>query len=178
MALLLSLAITSGCMAIGAMSVSGLAGAGQVMTSRSKDVSRYDVYKGHAIWQSYSRDAIYQLKSDIFYGKLYSNGLNLDELFRPAALVGTVPKSIDSYRADPTKWPSVKGVVPAGAKLRVRRIVYMQDLNIHDFYYIASFDDGPIAGQEVVINDISISNGGLGNPRLYDSQLLERVSGH
>jgi hypothetical protein len=54
----------------------------------------------------------------------------------------------------------------------------MQDLNIHDFYYVASFDDGPIAGQEVVINDISISNGGLGNPRLYDHELLERVSGH
>jgi len=146
------------------------------MTSRSVDVTRYDVYQGHTIWQSYSRDAVYQLRSDIFYGKLYSNALNLDELFRPAALVGTVPKSIDAYRADPTKWPNTKGVVPAGAKLRVLRIMYMQNLNIHDFYYIASFDDGPIAGQEVVINDISISNGGLGNPRLYDSQLLERVS--
>jgi hypothetical protein len=107
-ALLLSLAITSGSMAIGAMSVSGLAGGGQVMTSRSEDVTRYDVYKGHTIWQSYSRDAVYQLKRDIFHGKLYSNGLNLDELIRPAALVGTVPKSIDSYRADPTEWPNIQ----------------------------------------------------------------------
>src|ERR1700680_222651 len=65
-ALLLSLAVTSGCMAVGALSVSGLAGAGQAMTSGSQDISRYDVYQGHAIWQSYSRDAVYQLKSDVF----------------------------------------------------------------------------------------------------------------
>jgi hypothetical protein len=175
-ALLLSLAITGGCMAIEAVSVSALAGAGQVMTSRSEDITQYDVYQGHRIWQSYSRDAVYELKRDVFYGKGYSSRFNLDALMRPAAPLRTVP-SIDSYLADPTKWPSIKGVVPAGAKLRVRRVMYMQDLNVHDFYYIASFDDGPIAGQEVVINDISISNGGLGNPRLYDFELLERVSG-
>jgi hypothetical protein len=58
MALLLSLAITSGCMAIGALSVSGLALTGQAMTSRSEDDSGYEIYKGHRIWQSYSRDAV------------------------------------------------------------------------------------------------------------------------
>jgi hypothetical protein len=173
---LLSLGVTSGCMVVDALSVSTLVVAGQAMTSRSEDITQYDVYQGQAIWQGYWRDAVYRLKGDVFYGRAYSSGLGVDDLIRPGAALATIPRSIDSYLADPAKWPNIKGIVPAGAKLRVSRILYVQDLNLHDFYYIAVFHDGPIAGHQVLLNEISLAKMGLGKPRFYDPELLERVS--
>jgi hypothetical protein len=175
---LLSLGIGGGCMTIQAVSVSTLAVTGQAMSSRSQEITQYDVYQGQAIWQGYWRGAVYQLKQDIFYGTAYPSRLGLDDLIRPGSPLSTIPGSTDSYRTDPARWPSIKGVVPTGSRLRVGRILYVQDLNIHDFYYVGVFDDGPIAGREVLLNEISIPKMGLGKPRFYDPGLMERVSGN
>jgi hypothetical protein len=113
------------------------------MTSRQQDITSEDVYQGEALWMSYRRDAVYELKRDLFYGKKYSNGLGLDDLIKPGDGLNTIPMSIESYLANPAGWTAIKGVVPAGTKLRVSRVLYIADLNLHDFYYVGLFVDGP-----------------------------------
>ena len=171
-ALLSSVGISGGCAVVDTTILSTQVAVGQAMTSRQQDITGQDVYQGQALWESYHRDAVYEVKRDLFYGRKYLNGLGLDDLIKPGDSLTTIPKSIESYLADPARWPAIKGVVPAGTKLRVSRVLYMADLNMHDFYYVGVFDDGPISGREVLLNQLSLARTGLGKPHDYDPRFL------
>jgi hypothetical protein len=171
-----SLGCVAGCAAVNAVSVSSVALAGQVIAGRGQDITANDVYQGEALWQDYRRGATYELKHDVFYGKAYVNPLDLDDLIRPGYGLNTIPTTVEAYVADPARWPAIKGVISAGSRLHVGRVLYIADLNLHDFYYIGVIDTGPSAGREVLLNQLAFAKRSLGKPRDYDPRLLEPLN--
>ncbi len=129
-----------------------------------KDVTYQETFRGEAIWKGYKRGEIYQLKRNIFYAQFHENYLCppwaepgapkikatlFAKLFSdPTHYINSIPKSIKAFNADPAKWPSIKGVIPQGTKLMMRRVIF-QSLCPHDvFHYVALFIDGPFAGKK------------------------------
>lgn len=157
-------------------------------TMGTKDVTSLDTFQGQVIWKSYKRDGLYQLKRDLLYGKLFYPERDEYELFPPWAEPGApvfthysewdsktgknvevMPKSIEEFNADPTKWGRVKGVIPKRTKIKMARVIFKQYFDSHRFYYIAIFVDGPFAGRPVLLNAI------LAAKEHYDSECLEEV---
>lgn len=189
-----ALGATGGCTEISATGTSLLALVLSVFVSGTKDVTALDTFQGQNIWKSYKRDGVYQLKRDLLYGKVFDPGRDEYELFPPWAEQGThgnkqhpewdsktgtavqgTPMSFKEFHADPTKWGKrIKGVVSKGTKLKMERVIFEQNLNTHDFYYIGVFLDGPFVGKRVLLNVISMPEG-IGVARAYDSDYLEQV---
>jgi hypothetical protein len=183
-AVLVLLGISSGCATLSAIGLTGVVLVGQTLVSDTEDVTAMDSFQGVDIWKSYARNQVYQLKHDLFYGKVFITTFDEDELILPkSGFFGwdsetgqpvAVPGSIEAYKADPKKWVPIKGIIPSGTRLKMERVIYNQDINTHEYYYFAVFVDGPIAGKSILLNSISINKGSGGS--YVNPDLLERLN--
>jgi hypothetical protein len=87
--------------------------------------------------------------------------------------IDLVPESIAAYNADPGGWGGIDGVIPKGTRLRMTRVIFVQTISVHHYYYIAVFIDGPFAGKLVLLNSISV--GGF-DAQSYDVEYLRPVT--
>lgn len=179
--------------ALSAMALSLTVGALSIAVHRDQDVTAMETVQGQDIWRSYKRDGIYELQRNLLFGKIFEVGRDENELFPPWGEPGAakgrrvyamwvpgttdhidlVPESIAAYNADPGGWGGIDGVIPKGTRLRMTRVIFVQTISVHQYYYFAAFIDGPFAGKLVLLNPISI--GGF-DAQSYDVEYLRPVT--
>ncbi|MEQ1546406.1 hypothetical protein [Methyloglobulus sp.] len=178
---LVLLGISSGC---GAIATTMVVLVGQALVSDTEDVTEMDSYQGVDVWESYGRNQVYRLKLDLVYGKIFITKFDEDELLLPrGGFFGwnpetgkpiAIPGSIEAYKSDLKRWAAIKGMIPAGTRLKTERVIYEQDINTHEYYYFAVFVDGPITGKGVLLN--SISTPAASGASHINPDLLEKVN--
>jgi hypothetical protein len=163
-----------------------------------KDVTALDTFRGQNIWKSYKRNAIYQLKEDLFYG-LTSPASGIHELIPPYGSPATIalharhsyrdvawqydpkthktieiiPKTIEDFNLNPARFENIKGVVPRGVRLRMQRVTTYYHSAPWDLHYVGVFMDGPFAGKPVNLD--VISEGSRQEAKGVDPDFLEEV---
>jgi hypothetical protein len=77
----------------------------------------------------------------------------------PQLNVPNAPRSMAEYRAAPQRWPTVAGVMPAGTRVRVLKIVHVGSLQWVGLEAIAEVSgevlDGPFRGRKVDLTWVS-----------------------
>jgi hypothetical protein len=69
----------------------------------------------------------------------------------------SAPFSVEEYNSNKAHWESIKGVVLSGTRIRCTRIVKYNPLGYSSSLYIyAIILDGPHAGKEAEISDLSL----------------------
>lgn len=136
-------------------------GVGSTIARDTSDITKLSNYKGEDIWKYYQRNGIYRLKRELLFGKVFTIKARKEyELLPPCAepgepkatcLLHRMPKSISEYKSDPKKWQNIKGVVPKGTLLEMKKVIFEQFIDIHYFCYIGVFIDGPYKGEPVIL---------------------------
>ena len=123
-----------------------------------------DVSEQKKLWGGYSRDAIYKLKADMFIRNRKDIPTPAESvLVAPAKntkglcyLHYSVPSSLSDYRNNIDAWPDIVGVVNAGTRIQCTKLIKYTPLGFGSSLYIkAVILDGPFAGKEVEITDLS-----------------------
>jgi hypothetical protein len=69
---------------------------------------------------------------------------------------GVAPGSLEEYRAGRSRWPKIRGILPAGTCVRLDRIEHHRYPGLDDWYEVRGIlESGPFRGQEVNLGFIS-----------------------
>jgi hypothetical protein len=69
---------------------------------------------------------------------------------------GLAPRSMDEYRSDPERWPKIRGIVPAGTRVRLDRIERHRYPGLEDWYEATgTIENGEFRGREANLGFIS-----------------------
>ena len=80
-------------------------------------------------------------------------------------LYGVAPRSMDEYRSDPARWPKIRGILPAGTRVRLDRIEHHRYPGLEDWYEVTgTIESGDFRGREVNLGFIS---SGVPGSRMY-----------
>ena len=92
-------------------------------------------------------------------------------------LYGVAPRSMDEYRSDPGRWPRIRGILPAGTRIRLDRIEHRTYPGLEDWYETTGIiESGEFRGREVNLAFISSRVGDTRMHRLDPAELrLEAV---
>ena len=165
-----------------------------IIARDKQDITAQDEFQKAKIWKSYKRNGVYQLKRDLFYGKIeYTSLSKNNELFPPWGEPGKKPftrymsrdekthrnidlnpESIYIYNQNPSQWEHIKGVVTKGTRLKLTQVVYEKSIDFQDFYYIAKVINGSFEGESVILNSISL--GRYCEARSIDSEYLDEIN--
>jgi len=90
---------------------------------------------------------------------------------------GVAPRSMDEYRSAPGRWPKIRGILPAGTRIRLERIEHRTYPGLEDWYEVTGLiESGEFRGRRVNLGFIS---SGVGETRMYrvnpDELRLEAV---
>lgn len=78
---------------------------------------------------------------------------------------GVAPRSMDEYRSDPRRWPKIRGILPAGTRIRLERIEHRTYPGLEDWYEATGLvESGEFQGRKVNLGFIS---SGVGDTRMY-----------
>ena len=71
-------------------------------------------------------------------------------------LYGVAPRSMEEYRSNPARWPKIRGILPAGTRIRLDRIEHHQYPGLEDWYVATgTIESGEFRGREVNLGFIS-----------------------
>ena len=142
-----------------------------------------EIRPGNAEWAGYVPGAVYALQEDVFLAdfKYYSHGPALapgpDIRPRKRDPEWGGPTTAAEYRANPDAWPEMQALIPAGTRLktiRLRKKVYATG-DVESFVLFAEILEGPYAGDEVEITELSLHTGSGEWPLKPNPSLLKRV---
>ena len=140
--------------------------------------STVELSRGETEATDYVPGAVYVLLQDRYLeSRVWPPGVGLPDVVANSIIYyANGPSSIDEFRADPSRWPHILGVLTAGTRLRLQRIVHHRYPGLDDWYTASAVVvDGEFGGRDVELLRISA---GVPNSRMLrvDPQELQRIT--